>query len=43
MQISYSDKELFVFRQIAEAAQELNFPCFVIGGFVRDKLLGRKI
>ena len=41
MQIQCTEKELFVFRMIAEAAKSLNMDCFVIGGFVRDKLLGR--
>lgn len=42
MQIPCSEKELFVFGKIAEAAAELQTPCYVIGGFVRDKLLCRK-
>jgi putative nucleotidyltransferase with HDIG domain len=41
MQISCSEKELFIFDKIAEAARKLNVECLVIGGFVRDKLLGR--
>jgi len=32
---------LFVFKKIAHAAEELGVPCYVIGGFVRDKLIGR--
>ncbi len=31
-----------VFRCIAEAAEELGFPAFVVGGFVRDCILGRQ-
>ena len=42
MAITYSDTELSVFTKIAEAAGDLQMPCYVIGGFVRDKLLGRK-
>jgi poly(A) polymerase len=42
MDISCTEKELFVFKKIAHAAQELGVPCYIIGGFVRDKLLGRK-
>lgn len=42
MEIQCTEKELFVFKKIAHAAEELNMPCYVIGGFVRDKLLGRK-
>jgi poly(A) polymerase len=41
LQISCTDKELFVFNKIAHAAWELGMPCYVIGGFVRDKLIGR--
>ena len=41
MQIETSDKELFVFNKIAHAASEMNVPCYIIGGFVRDKLLNR--
>jgi putative nucleotidyltransferase with HDIG domain len=41
MEIKCTDKELFVFKKIAHAAEELGVPAYVIGGFVRDKLLGR--
>ncbi|MBO9201840.1 MULTISPECIES: CCA tRNA nucleotidyltransferase [Niastella] len=41
MDIKCNDKELFVFKKIAHAAEELKVPTYVIGGFVRDKLLGR--
>jgi poly(A) polymerase len=41
MDIRCNDKELFVFKKIAHAAEELGVPAYVIGGFVRDKLLGR--
>ncbi|WEK33436.1 MAG: HD domain-containing protein [Candidatus Pseudobacter hemicellulosilyticus] len=41
MDIQCTEKELFVFKKIAHAAAELSMPCYVIGGFVRDKLLGR--
>ena len=41
MDISCTEKELVVFRKIASAATELGMPCYLIGGFVRDKLLGR--
>ena len=41
MDINCSDKELLVFKKIARAAAELRVPCFLIGGFVRDKLIGR--
>ena len=42
MDINCTEKELFVFKKIAHVANELGMPCYVIGGFVRDKLLNRK-
>jgi poly(A) polymerase len=41
MYITCTNKELFVFKKIARAAEELNMPCYLIGGFVRDKIIGR--
>jgi poly(A) polymerase len=41
MQIPCTDKELSIFSKIAASAADMNVCCFVIGGFVRDKLLGR--
>jgi poly(A) polymerase len=41
MDINCSEKELFVFKKIAHAAADLGCPCYLIGGFVRDKLIGR--
>lgn len=41
MQINCTDRELFIFKKIAHAAWELNTPCYLIGGFVRDKIIGR--
>ena len=41
MDIRCTEKELFVFKKIAHAAEEVGMPTYVIGGFVRDKLLGR--
>jgi poly(A) polymerase len=41
MEITCTDSELMVFKKISKAAKELNVPCYLIGGFVRDKLLGR--
>lgn len=42
MDITCTENELSVFEKIAHAAQELQIPCYVIGGFVRDKLIGRQ-
>jgi putative nucleotidyltransferase with HDIG domain len=42
MFIECSNKELFIFKKIANAAAELNTPAFIIGGFVRDKIIGRQ-
>ncbi len=42
MDIQCTDRELMVFKKIARAANELQVPCYLIGGFVRDKLIGRK-
>ncbi|MDF2192473.1 HD domain-containing protein [Paraflavitalea sp. CAU 1676] len=41
MDIRCTDKELFVFNKIAHAAADLGVEAWVIGGFVRDKLIGR--
>jgi len=41
MEIHCNDRELFVFKKVAGAASELQAPCYLIGGFVRDKLIGR--
>jgi len=41
MQIPCTDKELFIFKKIAAAAEESQTPAFLIGGFVRDKIIGR--
>lgn len=41
MKINCSDKERSIFNKIAKAAEELGYETYVIGGFVRDKLLGR--
>ena len=31
-----------IVKKVAKAAQELDVPCYLIGGFVRDKILGRR-
>jgi putative nucleotidyltransferase with HDIG domain len=41
MEISCTDRELSVFEKISRAADSLQMPCYLVGGFVRDKLLGR--
>ncbi len=41
MKIDCTKEESFIFKKIGEAAEELGMPAFVIGGFVRDKILGR--
>ena len=42
MDINCTEKELFIFKKIGHAAKELHMPVYLIGGFVRDKLIGRK-
>jgi len=42
MQIPCTENELWIFNKIARASEELNLETYVIGGFVRDKLLGRE-
>src|SRR5688572_28952412 len=42
MQIDCSEKELFIFRKVSHAAKETGFTCYLIGGFVRDKIIGRQ-
>jgi poly(A) polymerase len=41
MDINSTEKERFVFEKIARAAAALGTPTYLIGGFVRDKLIGR--
>ncbi|WP_207494350.1 CCA tRNA nucleotidyltransferase [Aridibaculum aurantiacum] len=42
MFINCSDRELFILKKIANAAKDLQMPAYLIGGFVRDKIIGRK-
>lgn len=42
MDIQCTDREKNLLKLIAEEAAVLQLPCFVVGGFVRDKLLGRE-
>jgi len=41
MDIVCTDKEMFLLKKVAAAAKQLELPAYLIGGFVRDKLLGR--
>ncbi len=41
MDINCTEKELVIFRKIAQAATEMGMDSYVIGGFVRDKILNR--
>lgn len=41
MFIECSSKEQFILKKISNAATDLNMPVFLIGGFVRDKIIGR--
>jgi poly(A) polymerase len=41
MDINCTEDELSIFGKIAEAGAELNMPVYIIGGFVRDKILDR--
>ena len=40
MDFALTTRELKIFETVGLAAQEMNVPTYVIGGFVRDKLLG---
>jgi poly(A) polymerase len=41
MEISCNDIELLLFERIADAADRMQAEVYVIGGFVRDKIIGR--
>src|SRR4051794_12481386 len=41
MDINCTNSELNIFKKVSEAAGKLNYPCYLIGGFVRDKILDR--
>ncbi len=43
MDIQLEHKELIIFEQISKVSESLNMPCYVIGGFVRDKIIGRPV
>ena len=42
MEINCTEKELFIFKKIAHAAEGLGMETYLIGGFVRDKILDRE-
>lgn len=42
MQIHCTEKELKILNAIAAAAGEMGISCYLIGGFVRDKIIGRE-
>ncbi len=42
MDIQCTDTELKILNTIATTAQQLNVECYLIGGFVRDKIIGRQ-
>ena len=42
MDISCTEKERSILDKIAVASANMGVPCYVVGGFVRDKLLGRE-
>ncbi len=41
MEINCTNEEIFIFKKISDAASELKTPAYIIGGFVRDKILNR--
>jgi poly(A) polymerase len=41
MEINCTQEELMLFRRIGFVATQLQVDCYLIGGFVRDKILGR--
>ena len=41
MDIKCTDKELFILKKIAHAVEDLGVESYLIGGFVRDKIIGR--
>ncbi|MCW3091300.1 MAG: hypothetical protein JWP81_2369 [Ferruginibacter sp.] len=41
MYIRCTDQELIILKKIADSANELQVPVYLIGGFVRDKIIGR--
>jgi poly(A) polymerase len=40
-QFQFTEQEKKIFYKLAETSRELGFPTYIIGGYVRDRLLGR--
>ena len=40
-QFTFSEEENYLFNTIATCATGLGYPCFIVGGYVRDKILQR--
>ncbi len=41
MEIHFSDKEISLLKKISVAAEQLQVPAYLVGGYVRDKILDR--
>ena len=41
MKLVYSESELLIFKKLSAASQKLGVESYIIGGYVRDKILGR--
>lgn len=42
-QLHWEDQELRIIRTVAETADELQLETYLVGGYVRDKILDRKV
>ena len=43
MEINFTGNEGFIFNQISDTAEECGMQAYIIGGFVRDKILNRPV
>lgn len=43
MDISCTKDETMILERVADVAAKMNISCYLVGGFVRDKLLGREV
>lgn len=41
--LHFSGEELHIFKQVANAAAQLQFPVYIVGGYVRDKIIYREV